>query len=170
MKNGIAVASVNYRMYPKAKIPEYLIDSAMAVALGKHNIVSYGECDRIYVGGSSAGGYLTQMLCFDNSYLASVGVDADSISGYYMDAGQPTSHFNVLREKGIDSRRIVVDETAPLYFINAERHYPPIRLIVSDNDIPCRLEQNKMLYATFQHIGHYKQRIMLYIILNCMLC
>ena len=65
------------------------------------------------------------MLCFDKRYLQSVGLSNDDIAGYWHDAGQPTSHFNVLKYSGKDSRRVIVDETAPLYFIGLEEKYLP---------------------------------------------
>lgn len=73
------------------------------------------------------------MLAFDKNYLASFGLDPDDFDEYNHDAGQPTSHFNVLREKGIDSRRIIVDETAPLYHICENPSYPKMLFIVADN-------------------------------------
>ncbi len=156
---GVCVASANYRLYPIAKFPEFIEDAAEAVAWIKNNISKYGKCTHLFVGGSSAGGYITQMLCFDNRYLAKYGIDADSIDGYYMDAGQPTSHFNVLRERGIDTRRVIVDETAPLYFVSGERNYPPMKIIVSDNDIVNRLEQTVLLVSTLKHFGNDMSKV-----------
>ncbi len=154
IEKGIAVICANYRLYPEASFPDYICDAAEAVAWVKNNINTYGKMTQLFIGGSSAGGYLTQMLCFDRRYLAKHHIDADSIDGYFMDAGQPTSHFNILREIGIDTRRIVVDETAPLFFIEQNRNYPPIKIIVSDRDIPNRLEQTALLISTLKHFGH----------------
>lgn len=151
---GIAVVTANYRMYPNAKYPEFLQDSARAVAWVKQNLPSYGTVQGIYVGGSSAGGYISQMLCFDPSYYAEFGVESTDIAGYVHDAGQPTCHFNVLRERGIDTRRVIVDESAPLYHIVADQPYPPMLIIVSDNDIQNRYEQTLLLQSTLNHFGY----------------
>ncbi len=153
-QRGICVVSANYRLYPNAKFSEFIEDAAAAVAWVSRHIDDYGDCKGIFVGGSSAGGYLTQMLCFDNRYLAKHGVDADSLGGYFMDAGQPTSHFNVLREKGIDTRRVIVDETAPLFFVDGKRSYSPIKILVSENDMENRLEQTMLLVSTLKHFRH----------------
>jgi len=126
VSKDIAVVSANYRMYPTAVFPEYLRDAAGAVAWVKNNIGEYGICDKIYVGGSSAGGYISMMLCFDKKYLLPYGINPAEISGYIHDAGQPTTHFNVLRERGLDSRRVIVDEAAPVYFVGLEKEYAPI--------------------------------------------
>lgn len=152
--HGIAVVSANYRMYPTAKYPEFLEDAAKAVAWTFENMKDYGEVTGVYVGGSSAGGYISQMLCFDKRYLAVYGIAPTDIAGFIHDAGQPTCHFNVLRERGIDTRRVIVDEAAPLYHIGADAVYPPMLIIVSDNDMQNRYEQTMLLVSTLKHFGH----------------
>ena len=150
---GIAVASANYRMYPTAKYPDFIEDAAAATAWVFENVKNYGEVTGIYVGGSSAGGYLSQMLCFDKRYLAKHGIDPMDITGFIHDAGQPTAHFNVLRERGIDRRRVIIDESAPLYHIGVDKQYPPMLVIVSDNDMKNRYEQTMLLMSTLKHFG-----------------
>ena len=115
VKKGVAVVSANYRMYSEAKYPEFINDSAAAIAWTMKNIKEYGEPLSFFIGGSSAGGYLSEMLCFDKKYLAQYGIDSDLINGYIHDAGQPIVHFNVLRARGIDSRRVIIDEAAPIF-------------------------------------------------------
>lgn len=151
---GIAVVSANYRMYPDAKYPEFLEDSAEAVAWVMANMKQYGQIQGIYVGGSSAGGYISMMLCFDRRWLAEYGISPMDISGFVHDAGQPTCHFNVLRERGIDTRRVMIDDSAPLYHIGADPEYPPMIVIVSDNDMENRYEQTVLLMSTLKHFGH----------------
>lgn len=154
LAQDIAVVSANYRMYPEAVFPEYLCDAAEAVSWVFDNINLYGKCTDLFIGGSSAGGYITQMLCFDGKYLSEYGINADSISGYFMDAGQATVHYNILRERGLDARRIIVDEAAPLFHVCGERAYPPMEIIVSDNDMENRFEQTTLLASTLRHFGH----------------
>ncbi len=151
--NGIAFFTANYRMYPEAKYPEYIEDAASAVAYALKLAKEIGT-DKLYVGGSSAGGYLSMMLCFDTSYLKGAGVDPTEIAGYLHDAGQPTAHFNVLSHRGIDPKRIIVDDSAPLYFIGIEEKYPPMRFIVSDNDMKNRYEQTMLVLSTLKHFGY----------------
>jgi len=155
-KKGIAYVSINYRMYPDAKYPDFIYDSAQAVAWVHKNMSELFGCDTLYVGGSSAGGYLSMMLCFDKKYLASVGLDNSAIAGYFHDAGQPTAHFNVLNNNGIDSRRIIVDETAPLYHVGLAEKYPPMRFIVSDDDMKNRYEQTMLMLSTLKHFEFEK--------------
>lgn len=153
-KHGYGSVSVEYPMYPNTKFPDFLYAAAEAVAWTKKNMRKFFGCERLYFGGDSAGGYISMMLCFDKKYLQSVGLSNDDIAGYWHDAGQPTSHFNVLKYSGKDSRRVIVDETAPLYFIGLEEKYPYMRFTVSDNDMFARYEQTMLMLKTLEHFGY----------------
>ena len=153
-KRNIATATVDYRMYPNAKYPEFIEDCASSIAWLKENISKYGSVKRIFVGGSSAGGYISMMLCFDKKYLNAVGLEPTDIAGYIHDAGQPTAHFNVLKEFGIDSRRLIVDQTSPMYHVGTENDYSPMLFIVSDNDMFGRYEQTMLMVNVLKHFGH----------------
>ena len=153
-ERGIAVVSANYRMYPDAKYPDFICDAAEAVAWVFKNIKTYCNTENIYVGGSSAGGYLSQMLCFDKRWLAPHGISPLDIAGFVHDAGQPTCHFRVLEERGIHKHRVIIDDSAPLYHVGEEENYSPMLILVSDNDMKNRLEQTHLLVSTLKHFGH----------------
>ena len=159
VKKGVAVVSANYRMYPEAVYPEFVRDAAAAVAYAVKNMKDYGNPTSFFVGGSSAGGYLTQMLCFDKRYLAPYKINPDDITGYIHDAGQPTTHFNVLRERGLDDKKVIVDEAAPLYHVCAERNYPPMQFFYAEHDIEGRPEQTMLLLATMKSFGYDMEKI-----------
>lgn len=158
-EKGIAVLSADYRMYPTAVFPDFIKDAAAAVAWAHNNMHAYGKVTNIFVGGSSAGAYLSQMLCFDKKYLAVYGIDPDSLGGYVHDAGQPTTHFNVLRERGVDTRRVIIDEAAPIYHITENRDYAPMQIIVSDDDMQNRLEQTYLLISTLKHFEYNEDKL-----------
>ncbi len=151
---GVAIASANYRMYPDAKFPDFIEDGACAIRFLRDNIAKWGTCTGIFVGGSSAGGYISMMLCFDKRFLNAVEMSPLDIAGWIHDAGQPTSHFNVLKELGKDSRRVIVDETAPLYFVGMEEKYSPMRFILAEQDMFGRQEQTMLMMKTLEHFGH----------------
>ena len=154
VERGIALISANYRMYPEAKYPDFVVDAASCAAFAKKYASDELGCDKLYIGGISAGGYLSMMLCFDPGYLAAAGMDNSQIAGYLHGAGQPTAHFNVLAEKGIDPRRVIVDETSPLYHVGTAESYPPMRFIVSDNDMQNRYEQTMLILSTLKHFEY----------------
>ena len=131
-----------------------VLNAAAVVAWAFENMDKYGEVQGIYAGGSSAGGYLSMMLCFDDRWLGKHGISPIQLKGFVHDAGQPTTHFNVLRERGMDHRRVVVDEAAPLYHIGEDPAYPPMRFIVSDNDMKCRYEQTLVVLETMKYLEY----------------
>ena len=135
-------------------VGKFVGDAAQAVAWANEYMRKELGGERLYIGGSSAGGYLSMMLCFDKRYLERVGLDNSKVAGYFHDAGQPTAHFNVLKYADIDPRRIIVDETAPLYYVGLEKEYPPMRFVVSDNDMKNRYEQTMLMLSTLSHFGY----------------
>ena len=158
-KRGVGLVSINYRMYPEAKYPEFVEDSAAAVAWVFKNIDKYCKPRGIYVGGSSAGGYLSMMLCFDKRWLGAHGIAPTDVAGYLHDAGQPTKHFNVLKYAGVDPKRVIIDETAPLYHIGVDAEYSRMLFVVSDNDMENRYEQTMLVLSTLKHYGHAEPKI-----------
>ena len=158
-KQGKAVISANYRMYPDAVFPEFLEDAAMAVNWAVKNIAGYIKVNKIFVGGSSAGAWITAMLAFAPQYLEKYNIQTTEITGYIINSAQMTTHFNVLREKGINTKRIVIDEAAPIYYINENTVFPNVFIIVADNDMACRLEQNQMFLKTMEVFGAPVERI-----------
>ena len=159
-EHGIATVGVRYHKYPDASFPDFIYDGAKAVAWAYDYMRKELDCDKLYVAGTSAGGYISMMLCFDRRYLNSVGLDNSVIAGYYHNAGQPTAHFKVLEYSGTDPRRVIIDERAPLYYIGMEKAYPRMRFVVSDNDMKNRYEETMLLlsalrtfeYTDFDHV------------------
>ena len=146
-KLGFAVATANYSLLTEKKFPECVKDAAQAVKYVKENIKSKG----ILVMGQSAGAYLTLMLCLNKEYLKEVGIDNKEIVGWISDAGQPTTHFNILKyERGLDPLLQRVDEAAPLYYVNKDTYFSHLLLMTYECDLPNRLEQNKLLMSSIK--------------------
>ena len=152
--HGVALVSAEYRLYPHAHYPDFIYDAAAAVAWAVKHMPEHGANGKVFVGGSSAGGYLSMMLCFCKKYLQLHKICPEELAGFVHDAGQPTAHFNVLAERGIDSRRVIVDESAPLWHIGIEADYAPMLFLVSDNDMKNRYEQTQLVISTLRHFGY----------------
>ncbi len=149
---GIAVAAPDYRLFPEVGFPDFIVDAARAVAWVCGEAKEYVNFTKLFVGGYSAGCYLSMMLHFDKHYLAAYGLDPDSFAGFVQLSGQPTTHFNVLKYSGEDERASRVDHRAPLYY--ARSTGAPQLFIVSDADMPCRLEQNQLFVQTLRHFEY----------------
>lgn len=141
-------------MYPNNRYPDFIWVCAAALKWIFDNINKYTEVSKIYVGASSAGAYITMMLCFDKRYFSTYGIDIKNISGFVFDARQTTTHFNVLRERGVDSRKCIIDEAAPIYHIEEYDNQPPMLIFCSDNDMMNRYEQTLLLLGTLKHMNY----------------
>lgn len=159
---GIAIATANYRMYPDVGYPVFIEDAANAVAYISKHIQEYATCASMWIGGISAGGYLSMMLHFAPDFLSAYGIDNNIFAGYIFDAGQPTTHFNVLRERSLDTSAVCVDEAAPIYYLiepyeaNLQQRF---LIIIAENDMPGRKEQNELLIRTMETHGYNAEQM-----------
>ena len=154
-RQGFAVVSVNYRLFPQCKCPDYIEDAAMAVAWTFENIEKYGgNKDQIYVSGHSAGGYLTLMVTLAKEYMEKYGADADKIAKAYPVSGQTVTHYTIRKERGLPDGLPVIDEYAPMS--HAGRGGAPLVLISGDRDLEmlARYEENAHLQALLKNFGH----------------
>jgi len=159
---GIAVVSANYRTQPVARFPQYIEDAAKAVAWSLSNVKKHITFDKVFIGGISAGSYISMMLHFQPRFLKECGVGKELIKGFIFDAGQPTTHYNVLKQRGEDPQSVQIDEAAPLYYLKGECDVDKdcrFLILVADNDIAGRKEQNELLIRTMETHGYEKRQI-----------
>jgi acetyl esterase/lipase len=156
LKNkGIAVAAVNYRLYPGAKCPAYIEDAAAACAWVFENIEKYGgDKKQIILAGHSAGGYLALMVGLDKQWLAIHGVDADEIKMLVPFSGHTITHMTIRKERGIPDTQPIVDLMAPLYHVR--NNAPPLHLITGDRNLEMlgRYEENAYLWRMMKISEH----------------
>ena len=80
-KRGVAVAAVNYSLAPEANLDEIVRQCRRALAWTYDNAKSFGvDRERIYIGGSSAGGHLGGML-ISSGWHRGFGVRPDIVKG-----------------------------------------------------------------------------------------
>lgn len=150
---GVAVAAANYRLAPKVTFPAYVEDAAAAVAWTLAHIGAHGgDSNRVFVGGHSAGGYLTSMIGMNPDYLRKSGVERDNLAGLIPVSGQMVTHFNVRKERGLATNNVTADDAAPIFFLSAD--VPPMLVIMGDRDWPGRLEENAYFVAMQKVTGN----------------
>ena len=149
LRSGIGYAIVEYRMYTHgAKYPDFLDDAKAAVDFVADYMKNIGNNGPLLVAGASAGAWLGLMLCLNPSYKPNA-----PIAGWLIESPQTTSHFNIIKyEMGLDPRMERINEYAPLYFVDPDTVFSKMLLIVYDNDLPCRYEEN-MLFI--KHIKRF---------------
>ena len=146
-KAGYALASVEYRKYPNAKYPDFLVDCAKATAFSKQYVKQFGGNGDIIIAGQSAGAWISLMLCFNTEFLANEGIDTKEIKGWFIDSAQTTSHFNVLvQETGVNKLTQRIDQYSPMYYLDENTQFSKMMLVLYDQDMVCRYEQNMLFY------------------------
>ena len=159
-EKGHAVVGVNYRLYPKIGAPKYIEDAAAAVAWVFNNIESFGgDSSLIFVSGHSAGGYLASMVGLDKKWLAHHHIDANEIAGLIPLSGHTITHFTIRQERGIDGKKPIIDELAPLYHVRADA--PPLLLITGDRELELlgRYEENAYMMRMMKVAGHKETKL-----------
>ena len=85
---GILTLVADYRLYPEVRYPDFLKDSAGALAWGlSHAQGLGGNPKRVFVMGHSAGGYNAAMLALDARWLNATGHQPTELAGFVGLAG-----------------------------------------------------------------------------------
>ncbi len=147
-EKSFALISVNYRLSPKIKAHNAIDDAAEAIAWVFENIEKYGgDKSKIFVGGHSAGAYLSGMVAFAPKYLQKFNIKNTDIAGAILLSGQATTHFRVRKDLGDKSPQYLpkIDELSLIG--NSSNKLPPICIVVGDRRIEFkeRVEENFLL-------------------------
>ena len=157
---GIAQVAANYRLLQKdgsVTGDDCIDDAAAAVAWTLKNVARFGgDPKKVYVGGMSAGGYLTLMVGMDPSRLGKHGFRPMDLAGLAAVSGQATKHFNVRAFAGDRDPQYLpkIDRLAPLAFCSKD--VPPLVCICGEPpwEWPGRAEENRLLVASCTALGH----------------
>ncbi|RZI84888.1 MAG: alpha/beta hydrolase [Rubrivivax sp.] len=85
---GVVTMVADYRLYPEASYPDFLVDCAQAVAYALTAAPRYGgDPRRVVVMGHSAGGYNAAMVALDARWLAAQGHRPSELAGWVGLAG-----------------------------------------------------------------------------------
>ena len=136
-------------------------DAAAAVAWTLRHIAEYGgDPKKVFVSGSSAGGYLTMMVGMDPKWLGKHGFRTSDLAGLAPNSGQATTHFAIKQFRKDPHPGIVpvIDEYAPLYHTANWKDIPPIACITGEPpwEWKGRAEENELLIGTLKGLGHRK--------------
>ena len=85
---GVLTLVADYRLYPEVRYPDFVTDSAKALAYGLDQAKRLGaNPQRVFVMGHSAGGYNAAMLALDTRWLQAEGHRRQELAGWIGLAG-----------------------------------------------------------------------------------
>lgn len=85
---GMLALVADYRLYPEVRFPEFLSDSALAVAWALEHVREQGgNPQRVFVMGHSAGAYNAAMLALDPRWLGAARHSPQALAGFIGLAG-----------------------------------------------------------------------------------
>jgi len=109
--HGVLTLVADYRLYPEVRYPDFVEDSAQAVAFGLDHAAQWdGDPKRVFVMGHSAGGYNAAMVALDARWLAATRHAPQDLAGWIGLAG-PYDFFPTDNP-----------DAQPVFF---HPHYPP---------------------------------------------
>lgn len=151
---GFTVVIPDYRLAPEAYWPDFLQDSAAAVAWTHRHIAGLGgDPDRIALMGHSAGAYNAAMLALDPQWLRAAGGDPSVIRGV---AGLAGPYDFLPLEKGGSADKAMgkvrpIEKTQPIAFARGDA--PPVWLATGDEDETVRPRNSQNLAAAIERAG-----------------
>lgn len=150
---GYMTVLADYRLYPEARFPGFLEDSAKAVAWVHDNIAeSGGDPESIFLSGQSAGAYNVMMLALDRQWLGRLGKSPDLIRGVAALAG-PYDFYPFDSDSTKNSFGSYHDPkmTQPVNFVRADA--PPLWLSTGVDDTQVRPRNSKTLHMKILEAG-----------------
>lgn len=180
LRQGYAVASLNYRLSQDAIFPAQIEDCKAAIRWLRANAAKFGyDPKRIGVWGSSAGGHLVALLGASNGVKAfdvgpnmNVSSDVQAVVDYYgpvdlMVMGKQSGPDSTIQHDAPDSpeSRLVggpiqqsgekAAKASPLTYISKERagELPPFLIMHGDKDNTVPIAQSEMLLKALKAVG-----------------
>ena len=172
---GWVCVAINYRLSPRSKYPDHLVDCKLALRWIREHIAEYGgDPDRVVVTGGSAGGHLAAMVALtandpryqpgfedvDTSVAASVPIyGAYDLEELFTHAGSRLGrrissfmgHMVVGAHTRTPEERAAYRDASPLHNVTPDA--PPFLLIHGTIDNLVPLEQARRLATLLQDAG-----------------
>lgn len=164
---GYIVVIPNYRLYPEVRYPEFLDDSAHAVAWVFGHAQHYRmNPEHVYLMGHSAGAYNAVSLALNEHYLKKAAIKSSSIRGVIGLAGPydflPFTDPNIIAIFASEPDSI---KTQPIHYVR--KNTPPMLLLTGNADETVWPKNSRNLYhalktldndvtlTEYEGVGHY---------------
>ena len=169
--NGVAVASIEYRLSNEAKFPAQIMDCRAAIRWLRANAATHGlDPERIGAFGASAGGHLAALLgtapdvkewdagahLVQSSRVQCVvalypPTDLDELTSGWFWRKVSFSDVGRLIGGAVDQNRDLVARANPVNYISKDT--PPFYLLHGDRDKLVPIRQSELLHAALKQAG-----------------
>ena len=148
---GYITVIPDYRLYPEVRFPNFVEDSARAVAwVREHAQELRGDPDRIVLMGHSAGAHMAAMLALNSDYLERAGVPSYSIVGLVGLSGPYALDPNSDTLRTIFAVPYTEDDWRPVHFVT-NRAPPTLLLHGLNDDVVSPTHTEKLRDALLSH-------------------
>jgi acetyl esterase/lipase len=150
---GFIVVIPDYRQYPDARFPAFLVDAAQAVRWARDNAaLLHGDARRVFVMGHSAGAHIAMMLAFDRQWLGAVGLAPErDLAGAIGLAGPYNFVFDTDLLRGVFGSAPDPAAAQPVNFVT--RAAPPVFLATGADDEAVKPRNTRDLAERIRAVG-----------------
>jgi acetyl esterase/lipase len=153
-QEGMVVVSANYRLIPKHIYPAYMEDAATAFDWVYRNIEQYGGGpDKIVVTGGSAGGHIAALLALNETFLQARGLSAKNVKACVPVTGLMNAEAST-PERIETTWGDVANARDASPILHVRKDTPPMLLMVADEDLPGRAEENTEMFEAMKRAGN----------------
>ena len=166
-RQGWIAVLPNYRLFPAARFPAWVVDGASVVRWTRDHVARYGgDSTNIVVVGHSSSAHTVAMLALDGRYLREVGVPAGTVRGFVSMSGPVDTTWTDEDVQQMMGPRAQWPATYPATFVDGRN--PPFLLLHGVSDSVVAVGNSERLsqlvrrrggcarLETYRGIGHVK--------------
>ena len=132
-RQGWIAVLPNYRLFPSARFPAWVVDGASAVRWTREHIALYGgDSTNIVVVGHSSSAHTVAMLALDRRYLRAASVPAGTVRGFISMSGPVDTTWTDEDVQQLMGPSDVWPATYPSSFVDGRN--PPLLLLHGESD------------------------------------
>ena len=132
-RQGWIAVLPNYRLFPSARFPAWVVDGASAIRWVRGHAAQYGgDSTNIVVVGHSSSAHTVAMLALDGRYLAAAGVPAGAVRGFVSMSGPVDTTWTAEDVQQLMGPSDVWPATYPSSFVDGRN--PPLLLLHGESD------------------------------------
>ncbi len=151
-EHGFVTVLPDYRLYPKARFPDFVADGALALAWVEQHIAEFGgDPHRIVLMGHSAGAHIAALLAYDDALVKKAGVDPRGVVALVGLSGPYVLDPDSDRLRAIFAAPYTESDWQPVRFVT--EHSPPTLIAHGRDDKVVAVAQGEKLRDVLQERG-----------------